>query len=221
MNKNTFRLAAFVISGIMIVSCSQDNKVPLFNGEDLSNWTGIVFDSISNPDDVFQVKDGIILVSGEPFGYMITSESYSNYKLHVEWRWAAEPSNSGVFLHCQGMEESTWPICIEAQLKHENAGGFVLMGHGTGLNIADSTYQVPPEGKRTLGIKNLEGSSENSPGEWNVYDITCDGGDIELIVNGIVQNIASESTLKSGQIALQSEGGPVEFRNIYIELLGD
>ena len=95
------------------------------------------------------------------------------------------------------------------------------MGNGTGVNIAGSTVQIPPEGKRTLGIPKLEESSENAAGEWNVYDITCDGDKIELIVNGVVQNIASESSLRSGRISLQSEGGPIEFRNIYLVPLGE
>ncbi|HEC43578.1 hypothetical protein LCGC14_2052840 [marine sediment metagenome] len=221
MTKNIFRIAVLVVSGIIMASCSQENKVSLFNGSDLSNWTGVVFDSITNPDEVYQVKDGNILVSGDPWGYLITSDSYSNYKLHLEWRWTAEPSNSGVFIHCQGIEDSQWPECVEAQLKTGNAGGFVLMGNGTAVNIGDSTYQVPPEGKRTKGIPKLEESSENAPGEWNVYDITCDEDKIELIVNGVVQNIASESSLQSGRISLQSEGGPIEFRNIYLVPLGE
>ena len=66
------------------------------------------------------------------------------------------------------------------------------------------------------GIKKPGDSSENPTGEWNVYEITCQGDNIELIVNGVLQNTGSNANPSSGQIALQSEGGPIEFRNIYI-----
>ena len=33
----------------------------------------------------------------------------------------------------------------------------------------------------------------------------------------VLQNVATKCSLKSGKICLQSEGTPVEFRNIYIE----
>lgn len=221
MKKDRISLAILIIiSGIIMAACTKENKVMLFNGEDLSNWNSVLFDSTANPAEVFQVKDGIIHVSGVPNGYIITKELYSNYKLHVEWRWAAEPVNSGVLLHCEetGLE---WPLCIEAQLMHSNAGDIVLIGHGAGASVGDSTYLVTPEERRYEIIKRFEESSEKPEGEWNVYDITCEGDNIELIVNGIVQNIASEATLSSGQIALQSEGAPIEFRNIILVPLGN
>ncbi|MHC4233413.1 MAG: 3-keto-disaccharide hydrolase, partial [Planctomycetota bacterium] len=51
-------------------------------------------------------------------------------------------------------------------------------------------------------------------GEWNSYDILCKDNTIQLTVNGILQNTATESTLVAGAICLQSEGSPIEFRNI-------
>ncbi len=212
MAKTNFQIGLLVCSIIIVLSCTRENRVSLFNGEDLSGWIGIVFDSVSISDDVFQVKNGNILVTGEPHGYLITRESYSNYKLHLEWRWTEEPGNSGVFIHCQEINDSAWPICIESQLKHENAGLIIIKGNGTSLTIGDSTYRVPQSKK----IQMFEESSENAPGEWNVCDITCDKDNIELVVNGVVQNSASKSTLNSGKIALQSEGGQLEFRNLYI-----
>jgi hypothetical protein len=215
MAKTNYHLGLLICSIIIMLSCTRESRVSLFDGEDLNDWTGIVFDSITHPDEVFQVKNGNILVTGEPHGYLITKGSYSNYKLHLEWRWTEEPGNSGVFIHCQEINESAWPICIESQLKHENAGLIIIKGHGTSLTIGDSTYRVPQSKK----IPMMEKSSENAPGEWNVFEITCDNDNIELVVNGVVQNSASKSTLKSGNIALQSEGGPLEFRNLYINQL--
>ena len=41
------------------------------------------------------------------------------------------------------------------------------------------------------------------------------GGKITVYINGKLQNEAT-SEYKNGYIALQSEGGPIEFRNIYL-----
>jgi hypothetical protein len=216
--KNRLLLIGMVISGILMSTCTKENKVLLFNGKDLSNWEKVVFEE-ADVNEVFQVGDGIIQVSGVPNGYILTKGSYSNYKLHVEWRWAAEPSNSGVLLHVQETNLVEWPLSIEAQLQNSNAGDIVMIGHGAGVSVGDSTYLIAPEERRFKVSKKFEGSSESPAGEWNTYEITCDGDNIELIVNGILQNKASKSTLSSGPIALQSEGTPIEFRNVYLTSL--
>ena len=64
-----------------------------------------------------------------------------------------------------------------------------------------------------------EPSNEKPIGEWNSYDIVCDNGGITIKVNGVVQNEGIKSKPASGQIALQSEGAAIEFRNIYLEPL--
>jgi hypothetical protein len=58
--------------------------------------------------------------------------------------------------------------------------------------------------------------NENPPGEWNRYVITMNGGDLTLEVNGLVQNRARWCAAVGGKICLQSEGAPIEFRNIVL-----
>ncbi|MFC2112420.1 DUF1080 domain-containing protein [Bacteroidota bacterium] len=215
---NCIKYLAIISAGIIFLAAGKgDDKVQLFNGKDLNNWDKVLFDASGVPDEVFQVEDGVIKVLGAPFGYILTKESYSNYKLHVEWRWTAEPANSGVFLHVQELNMEEFPLCIEAQLANSKAGDFVLIGHGAGISRADTTLLISPgEENRYKSVRRLQESSENIAGEWNVYDITCDGNNIELIVNGVVQNNGTQAIPSSGKIALQSEGGPIEFRNIYL-----
>lgn len=211
------KIFVIISSGIFLMTaCSRDKKVMLFNGEDLSNWEKVLFDSTGVPDEVFRVEDGIIKVLGNSDGYIVTKDSYSNYKLHVEWRWAATPSNSGVLLHVQELNLEEWPFCIESQLQHTNAGDIVLIGHGAGVKIVNKTYTILPDEERYEVISRLQQNSENPVGEWNTCDITCDGNNIDVLVNGVIQNMASESTLSSGRIALQSEGSSIEFRNVYL-----
>jgi hypothetical protein len=64
------------------------------------------------------------------------------------------------------------------------------------------------------------------PGDWNVYEIRCQGPRIVLTLNGVktVDYSEPESGIpQAGQIALQIHGGSkaeVSFRNITIETLG-
>src|SRR5512143_465453 len=101
-------------------------NIQLFNGKDLSNWAFHLKDHSVDPKTVFSVQNGVIHIKGNPFGYMRTMDTYSDYRLHVEWRWPAEPTNSGVFVNAQ-LPDSIWLRCIECQLKAGNAGDFVCM----------------------------------------------------------------------------------------------
>lgn len=201
-----------------LISCNTGQKIELFNGQDLNNWNIIVDSEDGEPIDLFYVEDGLLNTLGEPFGYIRTKESYSNYKLHLEWRWVNEASNSGVLLNVQG-KDMIFPHCVEAQLWDGRAGDIVLMGKGAAINVKDSTYTVVSEENRYLVIQKLEESSEKPTGEWNSYDITSVDGNLELLVNGVLQNSGSSMTLTEGSIALQSEGAPLQFRNIYLQPL--
>jgi hypothetical protein len=97
----------------------------------------------------------------------------------------------------------------------ENAGDFWLMD-GTAVTV-DGKRTVSP-GKPT-NVKKKQDHSEKPIGQWNTYDIYCKGDTIRLFVNGVLQNDATDASDTSGKICLQSEGAPIEFRNIYIEPL--
>ncbi len=216
--KTLLKSALLLGLSLAVLSCSTENKIELFNGQDLDNWSIIVGSEDGEPKDLFYVEDGLINTLGDPFGYIRTKESYSNFKLHLEWRWTEEPSNSGVLLNVQG-KDMIFPHCVEAQLMHGKAGDFVLMGKGAVITVKDSTYLVTSEEKRYLAIPKFEESSEKPAGEWNTYEITSKDGTLELYVNGVLQNKGTGMSLTEGNIALQSEGGPMQFRNIYLQAL--
>jgi len=200
---------------ICLVSCTAEKKVELFNGENLDNWTIFVGDADVDEEDLFWVENNVIQVAGTPNGYIRTRNSFSDYELHLEWRWTGEPVNSGVLLHVQG-EDMIWPLAIECQLMHEHAGDVVLIGKGAGITVRDSTYLVKSDENRFVIIPRWEESSENPPGEWNSYDIRSRRGKLEVKVNGVLQNRGSGMTLTEGNIVLQSEGAPMQFRNLYL-----
>lgn len=216
--KTVVKTSVILGLALMALSCSTEKNIELFNGENLDNWNIVVDSEDGEPADLFYVKDGVMNTIGVPHGYIRTKESYSNYKLHLEWRWTEDPSNSGVLINVQG-KEMIFPKCVECQLWDSKAGDIVLMGKGTGITIKDSTYMVTSEENRYLIIPKFEESSEKTAGEWNVYEITSKDGNIEVVVNGVLQNLGSDMTLTEGNIALQSEGAPMQFRNIFLQPL--
>lgn len=195
-------------------SMAPREKVDLFNGKDFSGWKLHVDEEGVDVEDVWSVKDGVVNCKGVPNGYMRTEGKYKNYVLHVEWRWAGEPTNSGVLLHSSG-KDKVWPRTIEAQLKAGDAGQFVLI-NGTGVTTDDGKDWQDVE-KQYVGVPKKEPSSEKAAGQWNTYDIICKGDVISLYVNDVLQNKGTKATDTSGWICLQSEGSEIEFRNIYIK----
>lgn len=190
-------------------------KVMLWNGKDFTGWKLFIPDENIDVHEIWSVKNGVVHCKGKPNGYMRTEAKYENYKLHLEWRWAAEPTNSGVLLHASGTEK-VWPRCVECQLKAGSAGDFVLI-NGTGVTVDGRDMQDVD--KQFVGVGKKQASSEKPAGQWNTYDIECKGDTIRCSVNGVLQNEGTNATDTAGWICLQSEGSPIEFRNIYIELL--
>ena len=183
--------------------------IMLFNGKDLNNWVFKLKDPSIDPATVFTTRNGLIHISGNPFGYMRTKDIYSDYKLHVEWRWPTEATNSGVFVHAQP-PDSVWLKCVECQLQAGNAGDFVCMN---GADMTERTDKSKPF------VKKLAASSEKPTGEWNTMEVICEGNTLKVTVNGILQNKGTNVSVSKGSICLQSEGKDVEFRNVYLDKL--
>jgi hypothetical protein len=200
---------AFLLIILSTVSSLAQNEITtsLFNGKDLGNWVFKLKDPSVDPTTVFTVKDGVIHITGSPFGYMRTKAQYADYALHVEWRWPSEATNSGVFVHAQP-PDSIWLKCFECQLMAGNAGDFICMG---GSDMKEWTDRKTPI------IKKMAPSSEKAIGEWNTMEVICRGTTIEVYVNGVLQNKASGVNPTKGSICLQSEGKDIEFRNITVK----
>lgn len=199
------RLGLFMLMGLLLGACT-NKKVALFNGKDMSGWICVTDPkSDISPDQTFTVRDGVIAISGMPFGYMRTTTKYADYTLHTEWRWTGEPADSGIYLLLQEGDK-VWPTGIQCQMQGKSLG--VLMG-GVPMDGI--------EGRNGFFMKkqtNVE-PVEKPAGEWNDTDITCKQGHVTVTINGVLVNEA-DCQAREGYIALQSEGGPIEFRNVYL-----
>ncbi len=188
-------------------------KTILWNGKDFAGWQRFLPDPSKDVDKTWSIENGLLRCTGAPAGYMRTEKSYADYHLHVEWRWPAKPGNNGVLVHMSG-EDKVWPRSLECQLASGNAGDFWVID---GLEFAEHA-KGGSRVKERRTIK-LQESSEKPPGEWNQYDILCKDDWVVVLVNGVLQNVATKCSDKSGKICLQSEGAPIEYRNIWIEPL--
>ena len=205
-----------VLSVLFLLSACSDQKESLFNGENLDGWTIYLESDIINPEDFFYVNDGMIETIGVPNGYLRTVKEYSNYHLHVEWRYPEDPTNSGIFVHCSG-PDLLWPAHYQGQLKYENAGDFIVHGVGETATIRDTVYTSSQDEKPVIPKENP--TNEKRAGQWNSYDIICRGNTVELKVNGLLQNVATDCSLSSGNIGLQAEGSKIQFRNLWVKPL--
>src|SRR5262249_36859989 len=135
-------------------------------------------------------------------------------KLTVEWRFvkiAPKADNSGIFVHINPPDK-VWPACVEVQGAHGKQGDLRMNGGATG------------DKNETAETKNTEGpppSNEKPPGEWNAFEVECRGDAITLVTNGKWMNKMTGCKPSSGAIGIQSEGGEIEVRKIYIEPLGE
>jgi len=206
-------MLATMLALLIVTSCTQ-NKESLFNGKNLDGWTIYVDDPTINPEEFFYVNDGTIETVGVPAGYLRTVKEYSNYHLHIEWRYPENPTNSGIFLHTSG-PDLIWPAHYQGQLKHQDAGDFIVHGVGVSATLNDTVYVSTMEQKPL--IPKMNPTNEKPAGEWNSYDFRCVGNTIEIEVNGIVQNRATNCSLTQGGIGLQAEGSKIQYRNLWIK----
>ncbi|MBN1558728.1 DUF1080 domain-containing protein [candidate division KSB1 bacterium] len=214
------------LCALAFVSCNsqpeQPQSIDLFNGVDLSGWHIDIpkMDSDANLASSFIVRDSNLVSLGKPEGHIITDSVYQDYRLEVEYRFAAEPGNCGVLIHASTQRAlyKMFPQSIEVQMMHENAGDFWCIVED--ITVDDMEARRGPkeewggaEGKKRR-ILNLTDGSENPVGEWNTMVIECLGNAVKVWVNGDLVNYGYNATASKGQIALQAEGSEVEFRKV-------
>ena len=215
MNRHfTFSLSVTVILLTATALAAADKPVALFNGRDLTGWTYHLDKPDVRMEDVWSVKDGVLVCKGEPAGYLLTKkDDYENYVLTLEWRWPREGGNNGVLVHVTKPGAlGVWPKCLEVQLANGDAGDFWVIGTTIDVENADKRRQD----RRHL---NLSDGDEKPLGKWNKMEITCRGDEVLVKVNGKLVNHATNLSQSKGAIALQSEGTPIEFRKIKLKKL--
>ena len=91
--------------------------------------------------------------------------------------------------------------------------------HGDVFPVGSSRMKpfppVSPDGSRSFPTKHLS----KGVGEWNHYYVRCINGEVRLWVNGEEVSGGNHCEPATGFLCLESEGSPVEFKNLRIREL--
>ena len=212
------------LSLVLALACStvfaadEQGFVPLFNGRDLSGWV-----NANCAPETWSVRDGLIHCTGRPTGALRTTRQYENFILEVEWRHLSSGGNSGVFIWGTPIAAPGVPFLrgIEVQVLDH---GFNIPGKNEWYTTHGDVFPIHGASMKPFGRHNGDRSfpseerSKGSP-EWNRYQIVCTNGVLRLSVNGKEVSGGEDCNYRKGYLALESEGAPVEFRNIRIKEL--
>ena len=192
------------------------------------------FANVNCAEDTWKWTDGLAQCTGQPVGVIRSQKQYTNFELVVEWRHMKSAGNSGVFAwmpekSLEGLKPGSLPHGIEIQvLDHGYAEQYEkkqgkkpdwFTTNGDVFPVGSSNMKpfppTAPGGKRSFPRKELSKGIE----QWNHYYIRAINGEVRLWVNGEEVSGGSECEPRTGYLCLESEGSPVEFRNLRIREL--
>jgi hypothetical protein len=225
--------------------------IALFDGESLDGfYTWLKDTKYEDPKRVFRVTDGMLHVTGDGLGAVVTDKEYRDYHCVLEFKWGPRTwqnrtdrtKDSGLLVHSVGADgayNGTWMPSIEAQIIEGGMGDFILVtgndkdGNPVPLSLTCETnrdrdgeviwkeggkretfnldnrarinwWGRDPDWEDVLGFRGQH-DVDNPDGEWNRMDVVCDGGHIEIYVNGVKVNEGFDSYPSYGRLQLQTE----------------
>lgn len=214
---------------------SLDGWVAKLAGHELGDNYAGTFRAV---DGVIRVSYEDYGAFGARFGHLFHREPYSHYRLALEYRFYGEQLpdapdfatlNSGVMFHAQAPEsiltDQNWPIAVEAQ--------FLAGGRPT-LNVCTPGTDIRRNGERVAAHCTDSTSRAYADDAWVRVEIEVLGAErvrhfvdgalvLEYaqpaigggVVEGYDPDVKQDGVaLAAGFIGLQSEGQPVEFRNL-------
>jgi hypothetical protein len=208
--------ACLLALAISITALAQDDGfTPVFDGTTLAGWV-----NVNCAPETWSVRDGMIHCEGTPTGALRTERQYENFILELEWRHLKAGSNAGIFIWASPLPAVGVPFlrAIEVQVLdhgYGNTENYTTHGDVFAIHGASMKPFPPSKGMRSFPT---EKRSKPSP-EWNHYRITCQDGTIRLAVNGKEVSGGSDAVWRKGYLGLESEGGPVDWRNLRIKEL--
>ncbi len=187
-----------------------------------------------DPDTWKWREDGSLYCKGLPIGVARTQKQYTNFELLIEWKHLKTGGNSGVFVWAAekplfALKRNQLPHGIEVQVldhgyteQYEKSSGkkatwFTTNGDVFPVGSAKMKPFPPvsPDGSRSFPRKNLS----KGINEWNHYYVRAINGEIRLWVNGEEVSGGNGIEPRTGYLCLESEGSPIEFKNMRIREL--
>jgi hypothetical protein len=184
---------------------------PLFNGRDLTGWSGAVAD--------YEVVDGSIQCQPGKGGTLYTAERFGDFQAVVEF-WLPAGGNNGLAIRYPGSGDPAYAGMCELQVLDDSAEKYANLDprqyHGSayGMVAAHRGFLRPV-------------------GQWNVQLVTVQGSKIDVELNGnlILQADLDQVTeymggrphpgksAVEGHFGFAGHSDPVRFRNVMIRRL--
>ena len=200
-----------------------DGFKPLFNGKDLTGWV-----NVNCAPSTFFVKDGMIVTTGKPTGFLRTDKQYENFILEFDW------------MHVQPKKDaSATPACSSGAIRSRpSARGFtrgievqvlVNLEARTGglhqprrhLQHLGRQVQARPAAPAAAGSAACPArTAARAADEWNHYSV-----DAATTASSSWRSTARKSPASASAIRARatwpskSEGSECHFRNIKIKEL--
>lgn len=184
---------------------AEPSSVSLFNGRNLDGWV------IEN-NGAFSVQEGKIAVN-RGTGWLRSQESFADFVLEMEFRFLEKEANSGIFVRTGPTSKNDadgWPDNgYQVQCRDIISGERPL--------ATMIPYGAPPF-EHESDLKALA-RAYHPTGQWNHYQITCQGETLYVKLNGTLITTATNIKNLRGHVGIQGEHGLLEFRNIRIRHL--
>jgi hypothetical protein len=234
-------LSSFLFAASVAVEAQESLPKAFIDGSG-PDWRSLGeadFINVNCNPDTWSFKDGMIQCTGSPTGVMRMKEPVANFELVVQWKHLKPGGNSGVFVWASdesikalhtGNHTKRLPDGIEVQIldhafrenylaksKGKPADWFTTNGDVFNTGTAKLTPFEPksPNGSRSFPRKELS----KGAGEWNHYYVRGINGEVRLWVNGEEVSGGKDAKPASGYLCLESEGSPIEFKNLRIRQL--
>ena len=193
------------------------------------------FVDVNGKEETWTFKEDMIICTGQPVGVIRTAKQYKNLELVVEWRHLRDAGNSGIFLWAPeevlkdlppgrlpagGIEVQVLDLgYTERFVKQNGKKPDWFTSHGDVFPVGSSTMTpfapMAPNKRRSFPRKHLS----KGVGQWNHYYVRAINGEVRLWVNGEEVSGGTGCKPSNGFLCLESEGSPVEFRNLRIREL--
>lgn len=194
------------------------------------------FVKVNCDPDTWKWTNGFVQCKGQPIGVIRSSVLHTNFELVAQWRHLKPGGNSGIFVWATPESITSLeagrgrlPTGIEVQvLDHgyteqyekqtgKKADWFTTDGDvfPTGTTKMRPFPPVSPNGDRSFPTQNRS----RGVGEWNHYYVRAVNGEVRLWVNG--EEVSGGTSIRPawGYLCLESEGSPVQFKEIRIRTL--
>jgi len=230
-------LYAFLTAGLYAQQISSLPKA-VIDGTEIS-WSALgkeAFVKVNCDPGTWTWTNGFVHCTGKPIGVIRTQNLLTNFELVAQWRHLESGGNSGIFVWAtpksiKELEQGKGrlPAGIEVQVldhgyvqQYEKQSGkkadwFTTNGDvfPCGSTTMDPFSPTSPNGTRSFPRKNLS----KGVGEWNHYYVRCINGEIRLWVNGEEVSGGRNVRPAVGYLCLESEGVPVDFKELRIREL--